>query len=382
MIIGERKTEYPNNKLKLIHCADLHLDSAMDTHLSKEKAKERKLEILETFSSMVSYAHKNDIDHILIAGDMFDKKAISATARNFVYSQIKDHPEINFYYLKGNHDVDGFLNKLDEIPENLFLFGENWKTYNIATGSRNVMLSAVELTSLNAPFIYNGLFLDPKDFNIVMLHGQDANYKSKDKAEIIALNELKNKSIDYLALGHIHTYKLEQLDARGKYCYPGCLEGRGFDECGKHGFVVLNINLETGEYENELVLCSKRNTYELPVDISNLESSAEIIKKVDEAFLNQEVTENDLIKIVLEGEVNLDSEIDTDFVVKHFEPDFYFVKCSNKTKIHVDYNSFVNDKSLKGEFVRSVMADTNLSEEEKAKVILYGIRALGGEVID
>ena len=30
--------------MKLIHCADLHLDSSMTTHLTKEKAKERKLE--------------------------------------------------------------------------------------------------------------------------------------------------------------------------------------------------------------------------------------------------------------------------------------------------------------------------------------------------
>ena len=52
---------------------------------------------------------------------------------------------------------------------------------------------------------------------------------------------LKNKNIDYLALGHIHGYKEAPLDGRGKYCYPGCLEGRGFDECGKKGFVLLNI---------------------------------------------------------------------------------------------------------------------------------------------
>jgi exonuclease SbcD len=54
---------------------------------------------------------------------------------------------------------------------------------------------------------------------------------SKDKTEVISLKELKNKAIDYLALGHIHSYKMEQLDSRGVYCYPGCLEGRGFDEC-------------------------------------------------------------------------------------------------------------------------------------------------------
>ena len=60
--------------MKIIHCADLHLDSKMETHLSKEKARERKNEILITFQNMVEYAAKNKVKIIIIAGDMFDKK--------------------------------------------------------------------------------------------------------------------------------------------------------------------------------------------------------------------------------------------------------------------------------------------------------------------
>ena len=36
---------------------------------------------------------------------------------------------------------------------------------------------------------------------------------------------------------------------------------------------------------------------------------------------------------------------------------------------------YVNDVSLKGEFIRNVM-NSNLSQEEKVKVIEYGIKAL------
>ena len=42
--------------MKIIHCSDLHLDSKMETNLTKEKARERKNEILITFESMVEYA--------------------------------------------------------------------------------------------------------------------------------------------------------------------------------------------------------------------------------------------------------------------------------------------------------------------------------------
>ena len=96
------------------------------------------------------------------------------------------------------------------------------------------------------------------NFNIVVLHGQEANYSDKkDKAEIINLKELKNKNIDYLALGHIHKYKLEKLDNRGIYCYSGCLEGRGFDECGDKGFVLLEI--EENKINTKFIKNSIRN---------------------------------------------------------------------------------------------------------------------------
>lgn len=61
--------------MKLIHCADLHLDSKMESHLSKEQAKQRKTELLETYMNMVDYAETNGVSAVLIAGDLFDKRS-------------------------------------------------------------------------------------------------------------------------------------------------------------------------------------------------------------------------------------------------------------------------------------------------------------------
>ena len=50
--------------MKIIHCGDIHLDSKMTSNLSKEQARERKMEILRTFTRMVDYAKKRIKDHI------------------------------------------------------------------------------------------------------------------------------------------------------------------------------------------------------------------------------------------------------------------------------------------------------------------------------
>ena len=243
--------------MRIIHCADLHLDSRLSANLIGDKRRERKAELLHTFERMIAYAEENKVRAILIAGDLFDTKNVTVTARNTVYEEILGHPEIDFYYLKGNHDTDTFLDALEVIPHNLKLFGETWTSYSVEEDSK-IVITGVELGSENSNTIYEELVLEQDKINIVMLHGQEATYQSRDKAEVINLSALKNKGIDYLALGHVHAYKNAQLDSRGEYCYSGCLEGRGFDECGEHGFVLLDIDVETKQVNSQFVPFASR----------------------------------------------------------------------------------------------------------------------------
>lgn len=365
--------------MKIIHCADLHLDSKMSANLDKESAKERTGEILHTFERMVEYAVQSQAAAILIAGDMFDTKNISATTKNTVLHQIASHPEINFYYLKGNHDNDNFLSGLEEIPQNLKLFGSQWTVYEEAQGG--VHIWGLELSAENAESAYHQLVTDSSKFNIVMLHGQEAKSVVKDKAEIIQLKALRDKGIDYLALGHIHTYKKEKLDARAEYCYAGCLEGRGFDECGEHGFVVLDIEEAGGRYTHTFVPFAQRKLYTVNVDVTDCETTAEMVEKAETALHHAGCEDSSLVKIVLKGMLDVECEKDITYFLSRFKPRFYFVKVYDETMLKIDSNDYLLDESLKGEYVRQVMSDESLSEEDKKIIIRYGLQALAGEEV-
>lgn len=360
--------------MKIIHCADLHLDSKMTANLTKEQAKTRKAELLHTFCKMVDYAVEHQVRAIIIAGDLYDKKNISATAKNTVYQQIQNHPQIDFYYLKGNHDAESFLAGLEVIPENLKMFEHTWKTYDLG----NVTITGVELDAENVSSIYHTLLLDVEKFNMVTLHGQEVETAGRNKAEKISLRDLKNKGIDYLALGHIHGYKQETLDARGIYCYPGCLEGRGFDECGEHGFVLLDIDEEQRSCKTLFVPFARRNLYTLPVDVTGCMTTTEIAEKIQRQMDKAEYNSDSLVKIVLEGQVDVECEKNMEFLQQQFADDFYFLKIYDETRLYVNYQDFALDESLKGEFVRKVL-ESDMDEEEKNILIRYGIQALAGE---
>lgn len=362
--------------MKIIHCADLHLDAKMNTNLDVYKAKERQHELIATFSRMINYAVSNDVSAIIMAGDIFDSKMISATAKNAVALAIFDNPEITFYYMQGNHDTDTFLSGLEYIPDNLKTFDHEWVSYRVG----NIVVSGLELGIENALIAADTLSLNEDDFNIVILHGQESEHATNDRAQTIALRNYQNKGIDYMALGHVHTYKEEKLDARGVYCYSGCLEGRGFDECGEHGFVLLDIDEETKKSQRTFIPFASRTLYTVSVDVSGLMTSVQMVDRVRETLQETRYLPTSLIKVVLTGEVPMERELNVGFITKQLEGMFYYLKIADETQIAINYDEYELEQSLKGEFVRKVK-ESELSEEEKRQIIYYGMCLLMGKEI-
>ena len=114
--------------MKFIHCSDIHLDSKMEQHLSAAQARERNAECCATFARLVRYAAEQDVTAVLIAGDMFDTERASAQTANFVLSRIAGAPEVDFLYLRGNHDEAKDVFEGIEKPENLKTFGNRWES--------------------------------------------------------------------------------------------------------------------------------------------------------------------------------------------------------------------------------------------------------------
>ena len=104
--------------MKFIHCADIHLDSKIESNLPPQKSKQRKREILLSFLQMIDYAKENGVTAVIIAGDLFDSDCVLPTTRDIVISKIRDCPDTDFLYLSGNHDGAFSLSDVP-LPENL-----------------------------------------------------------------------------------------------------------------------------------------------------------------------------------------------------------------------------------------------------------------------
>ena len=356
--------------MKIIHTSDIHLNSKMESSLNSKQAKERKVELLSTFSRLVDYANQHSVEAIIIAGDLFDTESINKSTKEFVLNIISKNKHISFLYLCGNHEKTAFIDNI-EIPENLLTFNNSWTYHQIG----NVVFAGVNITKENHKSIYSSLQLDSANTNIVILHGQTSKYFAKDNYEVINLTELKNKNIDYLALGHIHSYTIDSLDDNAKYCYPGCLEGRGFDECGEHGFVLVDV--DNKNLSTTFIPFAKRQLLELNIDISKSTSVYDIDELIKKEIVD--LNKSNLIKINLVGSITENVNVDVEFLNHTLNELFYFAKVVNKTTLAINIDNYKNDVSIKGEFVKSVLNSNKLSDTEKEQVILLGLKALNGE---
>lgn len=356
--------------MKIIHCSDIHLDSKMERNLTPAQAKERNAEVCATFARMVRYAAEHQVEAVLIAGDLFDSRRVSARTADFVLDQIRRAEQIDFYYLRGNHDEGESVFSGLELPENFKAFGNTWMSYRRG----DVVITGLELDAGNWESLYGSLKLNADDVNIVMLHGMES---TRPGAEQIAVPMLKNKNIHYLALGHIHSFKLEKLDSDGSYCYCGCLEGRGFDECGEKGFVLLEIR--DRRIEAEFIPFASRQLHEVSVDISDLTTVSQLQSAMERAA--EPIPESALVEFVLTGSYTPETQKDLPFLKKMLEPRFYFVKIKDESRMKIDRESYEHDVSLKGEFIRMVLA-SDKSVEEKETIICCGLRALAGEEVE
>ncbi len=347
--------------IKFIHCADVHLGSKMEAKLPKSKAEERRGEVRKTFHRMVEYAKKENVRAILLAGDVFDCDRPLKRDKEFFYDVVKGNPELDFLYLRGNHDSAESYEE-EGVP-NLKRFSEVWTGYDYG----DVRISGLEISRENALSLYSTLQLDEKRKNIVMLHGQVTSVSGMDK---INVHKLADKNVDYLALGHIHSYVENKLDDRGRYAYSGCLEGRGFDECGEKGFVLLEVDQEIS---STFIPFAERSIEEYSVDITGTGKTYEAYQAVKATV---RFSPANLYRILLTGEIDYENDTLASDVERLLSDDCYFVSVKDKTLRKLERREYEGDISLRGEFIRQVMANPDWDDERKSRVITLGLKAL------
>lgn len=357
--------------LKFIHAADFHLDSAFGA-LSARQAAARRRESRELAFRLADYVNSRGIGLVLLAGDLFDSgSAFRETGEQLAAALGQMRARV--FVAPGNHDWAGpgspWLTA--DWPENVYIFRENALTAVELPGWNLVIHGA----AFTAPEQTSGLltgFAAPADgrIHIGLLHGEpdpaEARYDPIRKEEVAA------SGLAYLALGHIH--RRGSLQCGDTLCaWPGCPEGRGFDELGEKGFYEGVID-GAGKVSLTFVSFARRRYEILEVDVTGRSPRAAV-----EAALPAE-TARDLYRILLTGETG-EGGVDAAALQEALADRFYALEIRDHTRMAEDIWARAEEDSLRGLFLRELRGRWNgaKTEEERETVTQaarFGLAAL------
>ena len=358
--------------MKFVHIADMHFDASFTTLSNKANLGDtRRLDQRTAFKKIIDYIKENNIPYFFIAGDFYEHEYIRLCTIEFINNLFEEIPNTQIFISPGNHDPylkDSFYNKFF-WSENVHIFDSKLSVCELEDadiygyGFDNFYYTNNELQ--------NSKLRNPEKVNILVAHGTlNASDKAEREYNPISEKVLEEKGFDYVALGHIHKLDYNTVPNQ-KIVYPGSTVSLGFDELGKHGMIVGNV--EKGKVELEFVPIDSKEFVERDLDVTSMLDLEDLAEKINSG----NYSENEYYKISLVGKRNF--EIDLYKLNKLIE-NSNIIKVKDNTKMNYDLEKIARENTLKGLFVKEIMQQ--MKDNPENEEVLRNALDIGFEILD
>lgn len=351
--------------LKLIHAADFHLDSPF-AGLSPEQAARRRGEQRLLLDDLAALAREKQADLVLLAGDLLDSEQVYRETAQALSHALGNIP-CPVFISPGNHDHYSPRSVYATLrwPENVHIFTRS-------------EVEAVELPRLGCT-VYGRAFTTPHDdadplagfraegegLQVMCLH---ADAMGGGDYAPLAPESIARSGLSYLALGHVHQCSGLQKAGSVHWAYPGCPEGRGFDEIGDKG--VLYVELEGSDCRAEFIPLCRRRYHILTVDLTGRDDP---LRAITDALPGGTV--GDVYRIVLTGE---SEPPDPASLERALAPRFYALSLRDRTRLPQNLWQRRGEDNLTGLFLQAMWEKCQADPDDPVARLAarYGLSAL------
>ena len=279
--------------LTVLHAADFHLDSPFRA-LAPQAAQRRRAAQRETVERLAELAQTCRADLALLAGDLWEDAAQLYPETLEALPRALGRFPCPVVIAPGNHDPYGPDSPYARPiwPENVHIFRSPAVT-PLPFPSLGVTVYGCAFTS---PFREDDPlagFTAPRDGNLALgvFHGDVAG---AGRYAPIAPESLAHSGLAYAALGHIHTPRLCP-DLPTPWAYPGCTQGRGFDELGERGCCLVTLD-EHGLQDVAFRPLPGPRYYEQTLDLTGRDPAQAVADALSD------LKEDDALRLTLTGE--------------------------------------------------------------------------------
>lgn len=357
--------------LKLLHAGDFHLDTPFRS-LPPQEAQRRRREQRQALEALRDLAADEQVDLALLAGDLFDAQTIYPETLEALSAALGSFP-CPVCISPGNHDpfTDSSPYTALSLLENVHIFpSETLTAFSFPhLGARVYGYAFTAPTREDDPLAG---FKAPRDglWNLGVFHtqvGKTGPYAPIDPAS------LAQSGLAYAALGHVHQTVPPNPESLVPWGYCGCLMGRGFDELGDKGAVI--VTLEDGKVTDWRPVPLAQSRYLLlDVDVTGRDPKTALLDELGQNHLE------DYCRVTLRGEA---AALDLDLLTGAAQGRCRTLELRDETIAPLDVWARVEEDTLTGLFLREMRRRMEVETDPEGRrqlqlALNYGIAALEG----
>ena len=295
---------------KIIHAADVHLDSPLQklSHYEGAPAGQIRRASRIALSNLVDLAIEQSVDLVVIAGDLFDGDWPDQNTGLFFVKEASRlvAAGIPLVVIRGNHDAANIITRTLPLPRNpdgseVMLSASKvdsriFESIGIAVHGKS-FLNRVEKENLalSYPPALGGFF------NLGLLHTSLGGFEGHDPYAPCTPRELADKNYDYWALGHIHQRGNHEVDGAAPVVYSGNIQGRHIRECGPKGCYLIEVN-DRQETKMTFKPLDVVRWEKFSIDAEDLSHHEEVVDKF-QGWMSDKLIENESRLLVSRVEV-------------------------------------------------------------------------------
>lgn len=274
-------------EIRIVHAADIHLDSALRGlgRLSDDDLASRlRLATREAFDNLIEHCLRTQPDALILAGDLYDGDWRDYSTGVYFTDRMRDlhDAHIPVILVQGNHDAESVISRSLTLPPNVTRLRTDrpetkvFADLGLAVHGQGFATKAVRANlAADYPAPLPGLV------NVGVLHTSVQGYANHDPYAPCSVAELTGRGYEYFALGHVHT---RQVLAEGEstVAFSGNLQGRHPRELGPKG--ALEVSLSPGAPARLSFVALDVARWEcVEVDVSDARDESEAFDLVDAA---------------------------------------------------------------------------------------------------
>ena len=303
---------------RFLHCSDLHIDSPFKglSLVQPSLAEKLRSSTYQAFQNVVNRALQEEVDAVLIAGDIYDGSDRSLQAQLKFRRELQKLSEVGIdtFIVHGNHDpLDGWAASLD-WPKRVYVFSGAQVECRPVTKNGTVRAYVHGISYLQRDVKENLAQkfkrASSECFDIGLLHTNVGNQDAHVNYAPCSIDDLVSRNMDYWALGHIHRFQVLR-ESNPAVVYSGNTQARHMRETGEKGCCLVTLH-KNASPEIQFIPTDVVRFFQGELDLSGSISLDEVITGVRgecERFAGQVKDRDIFINLTLNGRTRVHAEL-------------------------------------------------------------------------